>query len=134
VKLTTHLHLVARSRILGAIPPFPQYAFMAWCSVKAQGQLYLYLYFKIKVQLVKEFPVFSGTRRFVSCSQGPNIRSERELLEYSPYCSNIHFNIILPSTSMPPKWSIAFRLSKQNSVGISHLSYESYMSRPSHPP
>jgi hypothetical protein len=28
----------------GAIPPLPQYAFMAWCLVKAQGQLYLYLY------------------------------------------------------------------------------------------
>jgi hypothetical protein len=28
----------------GAIPPLPQYNFMAWCSVKAQGQLYLYLY------------------------------------------------------------------------------------------
>jgi hypothetical protein len=28
----------------GAIPPFSQYTFMAWCSVKAQGQLYLYLY------------------------------------------------------------------------------------------
>jgi hypothetical protein len=27
----------------GAIPPLPQYAFMAWNSVKAQGQLYLYL-------------------------------------------------------------------------------------------
>jgi len=26
-----------------AIPPLPQYAFVAWCSVKAQGQLYLYL-------------------------------------------------------------------------------------------
>jgi len=25
--------------MLGAIPPLPQYAFMAWCSVKAQGQL-----------------------------------------------------------------------------------------------
>jgi hypothetical protein len=24
--------------------PTPQYAFMAWCSVKAQGQLYFYLY------------------------------------------------------------------------------------------
>jgi hypothetical protein len=24
----------------GAIPPVPQYAFMAWCSVKAQRQLY----------------------------------------------------------------------------------------------
>jgi hypothetical protein len=27
----------------GALPSLPQYAFMAWCSVKAQGQLYLYL-------------------------------------------------------------------------------------------
>jgi hypothetical protein len=25
----------------GAIPPLPQYAFMAWCSVQAQGYLYL---------------------------------------------------------------------------------------------
>jgi len=30
----------------GAIPPFPQYAFKAWCSVKAQRQLYFkYMYF-----------------------------------------------------------------------------------------
>jgi hypothetical protein len=28
----------------GSIPPFLQYVFMSWCSVKAQGQLYLYLY------------------------------------------------------------------------------------------
>jgi hypothetical protein len=28
----------------GAIPPLPPYASTAWCSVKAQGQLYLYLY------------------------------------------------------------------------------------------
>jgi hypothetical protein len=28
----------------GAVPPLHQYAFMAWCSVKAQGQLYLYLH------------------------------------------------------------------------------------------
>jgi hypothetical protein len=26
----------------GAIPPLPHYAFMAWCPVAAQGQLYLY--------------------------------------------------------------------------------------------
>jgi hypothetical protein len=41
--LTTHLHIVPRSRMRGAIPPL-QYAFMAWCSVEAQEQLYLYLY------------------------------------------------------------------------------------------
>jgi hypothetical protein len=28
----------------GAIPPLPQYAFMAWRSLKAQGQLYLYIF------------------------------------------------------------------------------------------
>jgi hypothetical protein len=28
----------------GAISPLPQYAFMAWYLVKAQGQLCLYLY------------------------------------------------------------------------------------------
>jgi len=27
-----------------AISPLPQYAFMAWCLDKAQGQLYIYLY------------------------------------------------------------------------------------------
>jgi hypothetical protein len=34
VKLTTHINLVPRSRMRGAIPPFPQYVFMAWCLVK----------------------------------------------------------------------------------------------------
>jgi hypothetical protein len=27
----------------GAIPPLPQYVFMALCSVKAQGELYLFM-------------------------------------------------------------------------------------------
>jgi hypothetical protein len=28
----------------GPMPPLPQYAFMAWCSVETQGQLYIYRY------------------------------------------------------------------------------------------
>jgi len=28
----------------GAISPLPQYAFVVWCSFKAQGQLYLLPY------------------------------------------------------------------------------------------
>jgi hypothetical protein len=39
VKLTIHLDLVPRLRILGFIPPFPQYVFMTWCL-----QLYLSLF------------------------------------------------------------------------------------------
>jgi len=30
----THLHLVPRSRMCGAIPPLSQYVFMEWCLVK----------------------------------------------------------------------------------------------------
>jgi len=45
MKLTTHIHLVLRSRMYETIPPLPQYASMACCSVgkkKAHGRLYLY--------------------------------------------------------------------------------------------
>jgi hypothetical protein len=35
----------------GSIHPFPQYAFMAWCSVKAQGQLYLNLYHRYLITI-----------------------------------------------------------------------------------
>jgi hypothetical protein len=40
------LPFVPRSRMRGTIPPLPQYAFLAWCSVKkAQGRLYHYYYY-----------------------------------------------------------------------------------------
>jgi hypothetical protein len=42
VKLTTHLYVMQRSKNEWSYTSTPQYAFMAWCSVKAQGQLYLY--------------------------------------------------------------------------------------------
>jgi hypothetical protein len=29
--------------------PLPQYAFMAWCLIKAQGQLYFYLYLRLGI-------------------------------------------------------------------------------------
>jgi hypothetical protein len=37
----------------GAIPPLPHYAFMAWCSVKAQGQLYLLSYLTTTISAVR---------------------------------------------------------------------------------
>jgi hypothetical protein len=44
VKLITELHLVPRSKNEWSYTSTPQYAFMAWFSVKAQGQLYIYFY------------------------------------------------------------------------------------------
>jgi hypothetical protein len=55
MKLTTHLHLIPRLRMRGAIPPLLQHVFMALCLIKrqiplqgvvlseGQGQLYLLL-------------------------------------------------------------------------------------------
>jgi hypothetical protein len=53
----------------GAIPPLPKYVFMAWCLVKAQGQLYLKTYLftpwcgtlfekLVVTQLFKIYPAF----------------------------------------------------------------------------
>jgi len=47
VNMTIHFHLVLRSRMHGAIPPLPQYVFMAWCSVKAHGKLYFTVYMSV---------------------------------------------------------------------------------------
>jgi hypothetical protein len=46
MKLTTHLHLVPRSKNAWSHTSTPQYAFMAWFLVKIQGQIYLYLLHK----------------------------------------------------------------------------------------
>jgi hypothetical protein len=42
LKLTTHLHLLPRWRMSGAIPPFLQYVFMAWCLVKHRDNFTFY--------------------------------------------------------------------------------------------
>jgi hypothetical protein len=39
-----HLHLVPRSRMRGGVPPLPQYAFMAWCLVEAQGLFFTLMF------------------------------------------------------------------------------------------
>jgi hypothetical protein len=36
VKLTSHLHIMPRSRMHGVILPVSQFAFMAWCSAKVK--------------------------------------------------------------------------------------------------
>jgi hypothetical protein len=40
----------------GTIPPILQYAFIAWCSVKAQGQLYFsFTYDRLNVQVLHQY-------------------------------------------------------------------------------
>jgi hypothetical protein len=53
--------VIAQSVKNGAIPPFPQHAFMAWCSVKAQGQLYLYPYEGKTLHIFFNYKMFTNT-------------------------------------------------------------------------
>jgi len=51
----------------GAIIPLPQYSFMAWCLVKAQGQVYF---------------TFMEAEGFVSCSQESTTEPCTEPVQY----------------------------------------------------
>jgi hypothetical protein len=47
----------------GTTLPLPQYAFMAWCSVKAQGQLYLTSIIIIIIIMLRKLPQSRRRRR-----------------------------------------------------------------------
>jgi len=53
---------------------------------------------------------------------------------FPPFFLKVHFNIIFPSTAGPSKLSLPFRISNQNIICLSYLSYACYMPRTFHPP
>jgi hypothetical protein len=70
----------------------------------------------VYAQLVKKFPVFYGTRRFITVFTRARHwpLSSARLIQYTPQFPDIHFNIILPSTPRSSEWSLPLRLSNQN--------------------
>ena len=87
------------------------------------------------IQLVKKFPAFYGTRRFItafisarhlSLSCASSIQSTPP----HPTSSRSILNIALPSPGSP-KWSLSLRF-HQNPVYASPLPHTRYMPRPSH--
>jgi len=88
-------------------------------------------------QLVKKFPAFYGTRRFIttftsarhlSLSWASSIQSMPPISHFL----KIHLNIILPSTPGSPKWSLNLRVPHLHPVYASPLPHTRYMPRPSH--
>jgi hypothetical protein len=60
----------------------------------------------IVAQLVKKFPAFYGTQRFISMfikTRHWNL-SPTSCIQPTSYLFEIHFNIIIPSTSRSPRW------------------------------
>jgi hypothetical protein len=82
MKLTTHLHLVSRSRMCGTIPPLP-HVFMAWSLVKHKDNFTYTFTFNYKSVLDK-----TRNRGALPCHRNILIRSSEK---NTPYCSQGNF-------------------------------------------
>ena len=74
------------------------------------------------LQLVKKFPAFHGTRKFITAFTSVRhlIRSQFDPLHTpTSHFLNINPNIILPSTPGYSKWSLSLRFPQQNPVNSS---------------
>ena len=87
-------------------------------------------------QLVKKFPTFYGTRRFITaltsaCYPYPSWTRSIQSMSPPSYFMKIHLIIILPSAPGCSKWSLSLRFPHQNPVCTSTFPHTCYMLRPS---
>jgi len=85
-------------------------------------------------QLVKKFPAFNGTRKFITALTRASDLSlswatSTQSMPPTSHFLKIHLNVILPSTPGSPKWSLFFRFPYQNPVHTS-LPLTRYMPYP----
>jgi len=102
------------------------YVLTPWCRVFPEQLTGL--------QLVKKFPAFHGTRRFItaltsvrhlSLSWASPVQATSHLLE-------IHPNIIHPSTPRSLRWSPSLRFPHQDTIYSHLLTQTRHMPNPSH--
>ena len=82
----------------------------------------------------QEIPRIFGTRRFITVltsARHLSLASANSIQSSQPP-PTIHLNIILPSASGPPQWSLSLRFPHQNPVHTSPLPHTRHMPRPSH--
>jgi hypothetical protein len=71
--------------------------------------------------------------RIHKCPPPVSIRSQLDLVHNSKsYFLKIHLNIIFPSKSGSPQWSLSLRFPHQNPLHVFYLSNPTYMPCPSH--
>ena len=114
------------------------------------GSIYIYAYIHMHTlcstifiakltgfQLVNNFPIFYGTRRFIiafitACHLSLSWASSIQSMTPKFHFLKIHFNIILPPTPGSPKWSLSLRFPHQNPVFDSTFPHKRYIHKLSH--
>ena len=105
------------------------YLLTPWCRVLLEKLTGL--------QLVKKFPTFHGTRRFITAL---NKRPPPVFILGQPnpahiptsHLLEIHLNIIHPSTPRSPQWSLSLRFPHQDPINPPLLAHTRHMPSPSH--
>jgi len=89
-----------------------------------------------RFKLVKKFPAFYGTRKFITAftnARHLSLTWARSIQSLPPsHFLKIHLTIIFPSTPGTFKWTLSLRFLHQSPVYTSHLPHTCYMTRPSH--
>ena len=104
------------------------YLLTPWCRVLLEKLTGL--------QIVKKFPAFHGTRRFISALT--SVRHLSILSQPNPvhiptsHLLEIHPNIIHPSTPRSPQWSLFLRFPHQDPIHTPLLTHTRHMPSPSH--
>jgi hypothetical protein len=80
----------------GAIPPLPQYVFMAWCSVKSRGTI-LHLYDAPKAYLICNYPLgcSAGTLSVALLTSQRQTRENYRQLFRIPYGRKFDITIVI---------------------------------------
>ena len=88
------------------------------------------------LQLVKKFPAFHGTRRFITALTSVrhlSILSQTNTVHIpTSHLLEIHPNIIHPSTPRSPQWSPSLRFPHQDPIHSPLLTHTRHMPSPSH--
>ena len=100
------------------------YSLTPWCRVLLEKLTSL--------QLVKKFPVFQGTRKFITALT----RVRHLSLSWASPIQSIYphptSNIIHPSTPRSPQWSLSLRFPHQDTIHTTLLTHTRHMPSPSH--
>jgi hypothetical protein len=92
--MTTHLHLVPRSRMRGAIPTLPIYVFMAWCLVKHRDNVHPCTVYTRAVLKVRGLTLLLRVGTLWRCGDGlffevPPLASDAFLTTLQPLLENV---------------------------------------------